>query len=238
MEIRNLMDDVQELCERAVIRGFLSDVDVMTQVGLRSGSFDAEKMIMDCTTEHYEWLKADTLSAEGCVTKVMRDLVESYLVNHYPSLYFPRGQIRYGEHTAINSAGTKIECIQRIVVTPKRIWRTTGGYTTVEWADGEKTTVKAENEETATEFAGFCAALAKRIFGSTSNVDRKIQEAKWRTEAPARERADKRRGIKIRKQRDHQRRMKAREKAIQDEMHRMQIKREAEKRLEKESEQQ
>ena len=238
MDIRNLMDDVQELCERAVVRGFLSDQDVMSQIGLRADSSIPEKMIMDCTPEHYEWLKADTLSTEGCVTIAMKDVVEKYLVTHYPSLYFPCGQIRYGEHTAINSAGTKIECIQRIVVTPKRIWRTPGGYTTVEWTDGEKTTVKAENEETATEFAGFCAALAKRIFGSTSNVDRKIREAKWRTEAPARERADKRRGIKIRKQRNHQRRMKEREKAIQDEMRRMQIKREAEKRLEKEGEQQ
>lgn len=242
MEIRSIYDDVKKLCERAVIRGFLSDQDVMSQIGLKADSSTPEKMIMDCTAEHHEWRKADTLSTEGYITSAMMEFVEEYLVNRYPSLYFHPMTVnkirdkqnagQFDKACAHETARSKR--IQEIDITPRRIWQTSGGYTTIEWMDGEKTTVKAENEETATEFAGFCAALAKQIFGSTSNVDRKIQYAKWRTEEPARKKAEERKRIKMRKQREHQRRMRERENAIQDEMRRMQIEREAEKRLEKE----
>lgn len=53
---------------------------------------------------------------------------------------------------------------------PKNIWFTDGGYTTVEWFDGTKTTVKAEDPDTASDFAGFCCAMAKKMYGSNTKL--------------------------------------------------------------------
>lgn len=120
--------------------------------------------------------------------------------------------------------------------TPKRIWQTPGGYTTVEWMDGTKTTVKAENEESATEFGGFVADLAKKIFGSTSNVNREIQKAKEKAEEPAKLRKARAEFEKIAKQNAHNRRIRVREREIKKMMDEERMRKEALKRLAKEEE--
>jgi hypothetical protein len=50
-------------------------------------------------------------------------------------------------------------------------------YTTVTWENGTKTTVRCSNEDEYSRYNGFCSALAKKIFGTSSQV-RKIVEAK------------------------------------------------------------
>lgn len=70
------------------------------------------------------------------------------------------------------------------------------GHTTVIWSDGTSTTVACEAGETFDKYAGFCAAVCKKLFGSTSQVKRAIEmmdveaiKAK-RAEAAARAKAD------------------------------------------------
>lgn len=50
-----------------------------------------------------------------------------------------------------------------------------GPATIVYWADGEKTVVKCMDTDTFDPMAGFCAALAKRIYGSTGAVKQIIK---------------------------------------------------------------
>ena len=119
-------------------------------------------------------------------------------------------------------------------ITPRKMWTTKGGYTTVEWMDGTKTTVKAENEETATEFGGFTAALAKKIFRTTANVNREIEKAKELADKPARERENRRAAMKARKQAAHQKRIYEREKRIREMMEEMKLRDIARERLDRE----
>lgn len=58
--------------------------------------------------------------------------------------------------------------------TPKRInFRSKKGcfYTDVLWSDGTVTVVKLKENEDFDEYTAFCAALAKKIFGSTNAVN-------------------------------------------------------------------
>ena len=59
-------------------------------------------------------------------------------------------------------------------VTPKRInfrRKKDNYYTDVLWEDGTVTVVKLRDGEDFDEYAAFCAALAKKVFGSTSAVN-------------------------------------------------------------------
>lgn len=48
--------------------------------------------------------------------------------------------------------------------------------TVVRWADGTKTVVRCGEGETFSEYSAFVAAVAKKIFGSTSAVKKLIEE--------------------------------------------------------------
>ena len=75
-----------------------------------------------------------------------------------------------------------------------------GHYTTVKWTDGTYTTVKASegDEEERSPYMAFCAALAKKLYGSNSAVHRAVdrhmetyikeQKSKAATEKRAKER--------------------------------------------------
>lgn len=52
---------------------------------------------------------------------------------------------------------------------PERIWRFERA-TVVFWKDGDKTTVRKASDEEDNEYLAFCAALAKKIFGSNNAV--------------------------------------------------------------------
>ena len=51
-----------------------------------------------------------------------------------------------------------------------------GPATTIIWADGEKTTVKCAEGQTFDRYAGFTAAVCKRLFGSTAKAQALMDE--------------------------------------------------------------
>ena len=59
------------------------------------------------------------------------------------------------------------------------------GLTTVEWSDGTKTTVRAENPARADQYTGFVTAYAKKAAGNTNNINNLFDE--WAIERPKRE---------------------------------------------------
>ena len=59
------------------------------------------------------------------------------------------------------------------------------GLTTIEWSDGTKTTVRAENPAHADQYTGFVTAYAKKAAGNTNNINNLFDE--WAIERPKRE---------------------------------------------------
>lgn len=53
-----------------------------------------------------------------------------------------------------------------------------GPCTIVFWVDGTKTVVKCAKDQQFTEYGGFVAAVAKKLFGSTSKVQKIIKDIK------------------------------------------------------------
>lgn len=53
-----------------------------------------------------------------------------------------------------------------------------GPKTIVFWTDGTKTIVSCGEGETFDEYYGFCAAFAKKMFGSTSRVKKLVERKK------------------------------------------------------------
>lgn len=61
-------------------------------------------------------------------------------------------------------------------VIPERIIKS-GPATIVFWADGTKTVVKCAKGTEPDDYAAFCAALAKKVYGSNSALKRAMQMA-------------------------------------------------------------
>ncbi len=57
--------------------------------------------------------------------------------------------------------------------------------TTIEWADGTKTTVRAENPNMADQYTGFVTAVAKKACGNNNTINNLYDE--WAIKKPARE---------------------------------------------------
>ena len=53
-------------------------------------------------------------------------------------------------------------------------------HTTVIWNDGTTTTVACGESETFDKYSGFCAALAKKMFSSTTHVKRMMRRTRRR----------------------------------------------------------
>lgn len=60
-------------------------------------------------------------------------------------------------------------------LTPVKI-RKDGSVTVVFWNDGTATSVRCSADDTYDDYIAFCAALAKRVLGSTSAVKRSIHD--------------------------------------------------------------
>lgn len=60
--------------------------------------------------------------------------------------------------------------------------------TTIWWSDKTQTSVTADNVSEATEFEGFCAACAKKLFGNKSTYLNQFD--KWTVKIPARKKAE------------------------------------------------
>lgn len=119
-------------------------------------------------------------------------------------------------------------------VTPYRIWcnvHDSKFYTTVQWMDGTKTTVSSLDGMGRSKYAGFTAALAKKLYGSTTESIKHMDSAIDKAAEPARRRAEVREFKKNSKKRAHELRMKEREDRIKSRMDQLRIEREAAKRL-------
>lgn len=116
---------------------------------------------------------------------------------------------------------------------PCRVWFNPP-YTTAEFYDGAKVTVKAEGE--FNEFSGFACCIVKKMFGSTSNAIYRLETVKELTKdlSPKETRKRMRELHKEAKAARHQMKIKEREHRIAVEMDRMRIQKEAEKRLDQE----
>lgn len=114
---------------------------------------------------------------------------------------------------------------------PVKLWVTPGGYLTVKWENGEKTTVHAEDPEHASVFAGFCIAYAKRIFGSTTNIKRAIEQCATNANAKSIER--KRRHEQLKSEKAYNRKVEEakREARIKEKMEELYNHREALRRI-------
>lgn len=66
-------------------------------------------------------------------------------------------------------------CTKTFAIYPKHIYYYDNNYTTVLWDDGTKTTVKLSDGDIYDEYSAFCAALAKRIYGSNSRIKKIIK---------------------------------------------------------------
>ena len=127
-------------------------------------------------------------------------------------------------------------CIDPNKLIPKRIWfnsHDTLFFTTVQWRDGTKTTVSIPEDEHATEYSGFTAALAKKIFGTTGAL-KCMELAVERAKEPARRKAAQREELKRARQQARELQMELREDRIKREMEQERIRREAQRRLHKE----
>lgn len=60
------------------------------------------------------------------------------------------------------------------------------GLTTIEWCDGTKTIVRAENPDKADQFTGFMTAYAKKAAGNTSYINSLFD--KWAIKKPIKDR--------------------------------------------------
>lgn len=64
---------------------------------------------------------------------------------------------------------------------PRSIQRN-GKVTTVIWNDGKATVVRRADDDPDSEYVAFCAALAKRVFGSNSAIMRTVVNADSETQ--------------------------------------------------------
>lgn len=116
------------------------------------------------------------------------------------------------------------------VICPVNIWEN-GNNTVVQWEDGTKTVVTAEHPESKSTFAGFCAALAKKIYGTTDKVMKQIDKAVENPKLPAKRKKEEAERLKLGREIQHEMRVKERELRIKREMDQIYIKEEAKKRI-------
>lgn len=96
-------------------------------------------------------------------------------------------------------------CAKTFSIYPNRIYYYDNNYTTVLWNDGTRTTVKLSDDDIYDEYSAFCAALAKRIYGSNSRI-KKIIKTQGRTPLSKEDK----------KRRKEERKMRAEMEATQD----------------------
>lgn len=144
------------------------------------------------------------------------DMLNNIAVSASPNIYYKNS----------DSPSNKLDPV-RALFKPVRIWFTPGGYTTVEWSDGTKTTAHAENEETANQYCGFCACVVKKLYGSTTKAMKLMQDADEKAKEPAKKRQEEMERRKKEKQYKVEHDQKLREARIQLHMRDIREKREA-----------
>lgn len=111
-------------------------------------------------------------------------------------------------------------------------------YTTVEFSDGSKVTVEQTDFEDSkfSEYAGYCCAVTKKLFGSSTAAFKQFEAAKKKAieDSPKFKKAEARKFEKARKAIIREEARKRREFQIHMEMERLKTEEEARKRLEAE----
>lgn len=120
------------------------------------------------------------------------------------------------------------------IICPVNIWEN-GDNTIVQWEDGTKTMVTAEHPESKSTFAGFCAALAKKIYGTTDKVMKQIDKAVENPKLPAKRKKEEAERRKLAREIQHELRVKDRERQIKREMDQIYIEEEAKRRIDQAS---
>lgn len=127
--------------------------------------------------------------------------------------------------------------IDRNSIIPKRIWFNEHDgkfYTTVEWEDGTKTTVGEENKEHASQYGGFTAALAKRMFGTGNSIylmNRAVDKANEKKRLREQEREEERIRKQKKREADAAQRKFLHEMRVRGEIERLRVEQEAQKRV-------
>lgn len=99
---------------------------------------------------------------------------EKVVKSAYPGLpEFLENDLAAINRTVKSSLNAKSENVFGLY--PNRIYYYDNDYTTVLWNDGTRTTVKLSDDDIYDEYSAFCAALAKRIYGSNSRIKKIIQ---------------------------------------------------------------
>ena len=192
----------------------------LTRLVLKQGYFTA-KDVHDALGIKKEGVSKQTLDAKlffDCspdLTSAAKNAIRSQVENAYDSVY----------HNENLPNGLQ----------PIKIWTTSNGYTTVLWNDSTKTTAKCEKPENTTEYGGFCACVAKKLYGSTSKslnaMTKAIDNANW----PAKQKQIERDKLKKLKQERHEHDIQAQkaehEALVQREIEKIKAHAEAERRL-------
>lgn len=201
-------------------------------VGGKYGAIQkAERELAELTLRQGYLTKQDVNHALGIKSNNPSDSMILFKAEDFP-FSIPehvKNDIRYYAERAYDSVYHRSENLPD-GLSPIRMWQN-GGYTTVEWNDHTKTTVKAENEETMTTYGGFCACVAKKLYDSTSNGIRFMNNALAEAEWPAKRKQIEREKLKELKLKKAENAKKNRERYIRDRMDEMAIEQEAARRL-------
>ena len=103
--------------------------------------------------------------------------------------------------------------------------------TVVYWKDGTKTSCVCDSEDEPSKYAGFCACLAKKIYGKTSRIKRIIDEND-ETAKRERDEAEKKRLKEKNRAEAERKKNKAHQNAVKRKMKELTIEQEALSRLE------
>lgn len=118
---------------------------------------------------------------------------------------------------------------------PVKVWFNPP-YTTVEFSDGDKVTVEQTDFEDSkfSEYAGYCCAVTKKLFGTSTAAFKRFEEAKKKAieDSPKFKKAEANKFEKTRKAIIREEARKRREFQIKMEMERLKTEQEARKRLE------
>lgn len=133
---------------------------------------------------HYiEDIKAET-NPDTCQEElVVRLRVPCRYEKYIPEVYITSASPLTLDHWALQQA-RMMDAISRPItavvdnytrfVKPSKVFLN-GSHTTIVWPDGEKTTVGVGPD---TEYAGFCAAIVKKLFGSSREAEKFLDKVK------------------------------------------------------------
>jgi len=143
----------------ATIDAVKSDCSIATATNATiadSGCYYTDKI---CSTSPIDWIDINTsniIVPQSPVILTKEDRPVSQLSKYEP--------VKQNVVQSNNNASYSIPAIKKI--------RYEGRTTTIFWVDGTKTTVRAMQDEPYDSYSAFTAAVAKKLFGSTSMAKR------------------------------------------------------------------